>query len=85
VPSKRSKPKTPAPAKTGWDKAVADFEARLHMLQVRAAAEGQAVTRVVENAVQATLARLNIPSRGEIQALTRKVDELSRKIDRLRR
>jgi polyhydroxyalkanoate synthesis regulator phasin len=67
VPSKRSKPKATAPARTGWDKAVAD------------------VTGVVENAVQATLARLNIPSRGEIQALTRKVDELSRKIDRLRR
>jgi len=39
----------------------------------------------VDDAVRRTLAALNIPSRNEVQELTRRVEELSRKIDRFRR
>ena len=39
----------------------------------------------LEAAVQGTLARFNIPSRQEIQDLTRKVDELTRKIESFKR
>jgi hypothetical protein len=35
--------------------------------------------------VKRTLAALNIPSRREIQDLTHRVEELSRRIDRFRR
>ena len=40
---------------------------------------------MLDDAVQRALAALNIPSRQEVQTLTRKVAQLSRKIDRLER
>ena len=39
----------------------------------------------VEGAVKTTLASLNIPTRSEINLLARRVEELSRKIDSLKR
>jgi polyhydroxyalkanoate synthesis regulator phasin len=64
---------------------VKQFEARLALLQARARKERRAFTRAVEDAVQRTLAALNIPSRREVHELTRRIEELSRRIDRFRR
>jgi polyhydroxyalkanoate synthesis regulator phasin len=66
-------------------KALRQVEGRLAVLQTRAKKERRALTRTVDDAVQRTLAALNIPSRDEIHELTRRVEELSRKIDRFRR
>ena len=55
------------------------------VLQARARKERRVFTRAVENAVQRTLAALNIPSRHEVHELTRRIEELSRRIDRFRR
>jgi len=66
-------------------KALKQVEGRLAVLQTRAKKERRAVTRMVDDAVQRTLAALNIPSRQEVQELTRRVEELSSRIDRFRR
>lgn len=66
-------------------KALKQVEGRLAVLQTRAKKERRALSRMVDDAVQRTLAALNIPSRDEIHELTRRVEELSRKIDRFRR
>ncbi len=57
------------------------LEGRLAALQSRLRTERKSATQAVEGAVQGALARFNIPSRQEVQELTRKVNELSRKID----
>ncbi len=66
-------------------KALKQLEGRLGLLQARARKERRVLTRVVEDAVQRTLAALNIPSRQEVHELTRRVEELSRRIERFRR
>ncbi len=66
-------------------KALKQVEGRLAGLQTRAKKERRAVVRTVDEAVRRTLAALNIPSRHEVQELTRRVEELSRKIERFRR
>jgi polyhydroxyalkanoate synthesis regulator phasin len=66
-------------------KALKQVEGRLVVLQTRAKKERRAVARMVDDAVQRTLAALNIPSRQEVQELTRRVEELSGRIDRFRR
>lgn len=66
-------------------KALRELEARLSTLQARARKERKAVARMVDDAVQGALAAFNIPSRQEVHELTRKVDELSKKIDSFRR
>ena len=66
-------------------KAMKQVEGRLGALQTRAKKEQRSLTRTVEDAVRRTLAALNIPSRHEVQELTRRVDLLSRKIDGFRR
>jgi hypothetical protein len=66
-------------------KARKQVEGRLAVLQTRARKERRVITRMVDDAVQRTLAALNIPSRQEIHELTRRVEDLSRKIDRFRR
>jgi len=66
-------------------RALRRLEARISQLQERARKERRAITRRVEDTVQSALAALNIPSRHEVHELTRKVDELSRRIDRFRR
>jgi polyhydroxyalkanoate synthesis regulator phasin len=60
-------------------------EARIATLQARAKKERRAMGRMVDEAVQSALAALNIPSRHEVHELTRRVEELSRKIDGFRR
>ena len=66
-------------------KALKQVEGRLSVLQTRARKERRALTRTVDEAVQRTLAALNIPSRQEVQELTRRVEQLSRRIDGFRR
>lgn len=66
-------------------KGLKQFEARFKSLQARAKKERHNVAKLASEAVQSTLAALNIPSRHEVAELTRKVDELSRRIDRLRK
>ena len=66
-------------------KAGRRLESRLSALQARARKERAAVARMARHAAQGALAALNIPSRKEVQDLTRKVDQLSRKIGSHRR
>jgi hypothetical protein len=49
-------------------------------LQTRIVEERKALGHAIEEGVQRTLASLNIPSRKEVAALTRKVDELARAV-----
>lgn len=58
-----------------------EFDARLHGFQTRVKKERKALSHLIDDAVHSTLVTLNIPSRKEVAELTRKVDELSRKID----
>jgi len=62
-------------------KAAKQMENQLTVLQSRARKERRAAGRMVDEAVQRGLAALNIPSRQEVHELTRRVEELSRKID----
>jgi polyhydroxyalkanoate synthesis regulator phasin len=62
-----------------------DLEAWLRRMQSRVKKERSNVTKLANDAVQSALATFNIPSRKEVADLTRKVDELSKKIDSLRR
>jgi polyhydroxyalkanoate synthesis regulator phasin len=66
-------------------KAVKQVEGRLSTLQLRARKERRALARTVDEAVRRTLAALNIPSRQEVHELTRRVEELSRKVGGFRR
>jgi polyhydroxyalkanoate synthesis regulator phasin len=65
--------------------AVKRVEGRLSGLQTRARKERRALARMVDEAVQRTLAALNIPSRQEVHQLTLRVEELSRKVGGFRR
>lgn len=65
--------------------AVKDFEARLKRVQKQIRKERKGFDRMVEDAVESTLASFNIPSRKEVTELTRKVNQLSRKLDDLPR
>ena len=58
---------------------------RMKGVQGRLKKERKVVGRRIDDAVRATLAALNIPSRREVAELTSKVETLSRKIDSLRR
>ncbi len=66
-------------------KGLRDLESRLSRLQGRLRKERKALARMVNEAVEGTLASFNIPSRHEVAELTRKVDHLSRKIDAFKR
>ncbi len=66
-------------------KAAREIDARLTTLQERLSHERKNLARRVEEAVRGTLVALNIPSRHEVSELTRKVAELSHKIDGFRR
>jgi hypothetical protein len=66
-------------------KAARRLEVGLADIQTRARKESRAFGRMVDDAVQGALAALNIPSRGEVRQLTRRVNQLSRKIDGFRR
>ena len=62
-----------------------ELEARLKELQARVKKEGRNVAKLADEAVQSGLAALNIPSRSEVAELTRKVEELSKRVGTLRR
>lgn len=62
-----------------------DLAARVSELGVRVEKERKNIGRKVEHGVKTTLASLNIPTRSEINLLARRVEELSRKIDSLKR
>jgi polyhydroxyalkanoate synthesis regulator phasin len=62
-----------------------DVIARLKALDTRVKKERHVLGRVVNDAVRHALAAFNIPSRREVAELTRRVEELSRKIDASRR
>ena len=62
-----------------------DIAHRVSDLGVRVEKERKSLGRKVESAVKTTLASLNIPTRSEINLLARRVEELSRKIDSLKR
>jgi polyhydroxyalkanoate synthesis regulator phasin len=66
-------------------KALKQLDTRLQGLQTRIRKERKNVSRMVEDGVQSALAALNIPSRKEVADLTAKVEQLSRKIDTVRR
>jgi RNA polymerase-binding transcription factor DksA len=62
-------------------KALKEIEGRVSSLQTRVRKERKAAAKMVDEAVKGALVAFNIPSRQEVAELTRKVDELSRKID----
>jgi polyhydroxyalkanoate synthesis regulator phasin len=66
-------------------KAVKQVEGRLLVLRARAKKERRVLGHMVDDAVRRTLAALDMPSRQEVHELTRRIEELSRKIDGLRR
>jgi polyhydroxyalkanoate synthesis regulator phasin len=66
-------------------KGLRELESRLSSLQGRLRKERKVLSRLVNEAVEGTLASFNIPSRHEVAELTRKVDHLSRKIDAFKR
>ena len=62
-------------------RAQKELEARLAALQTRVKKERKVLGRVLDDAVRRALAAFNIPSRHEVTDLTRRVEQLSRKID----
>jgi hypothetical protein len=65
-------------------RAMKDLHARLGALQSRMEKERKVVGHAVGDAVTGALANLNIPSRREVEELTRKVEQLGAKVDRFR-
>jgi len=61
-----------------------DAGAAITSLRARLERERRSLGRTLDAAVHGALARINVPSRQEVAELTRKVDELSRRIERLR-
>ena len=61
-----------------------DAGAALAGLRTRLDRERKNLGRTLDAAVHGALARVNVPSRREVAELTRKVDELSRRIEGLR-
>jgi poly(hydroxyalkanoate) granule-associated protein len=66
-------------------KARKRVEARLVELKHRARHDRKALTRSVDDAVARALAALNIPTRHEVQQLSRRVEQLSHRIGGMRR
>jgi len=66
-------------------KASRELDVRIAALQGRLRQERKNLVRLVDEAIRGTLGALNVPSRHEVSELTRKVDELSRKIDGYRK
>lgn len=61
-----------------------DAGAAIAALRARLERERRNLGRTLDSAVHGALARINVPSRQEVAELTRKVDELSRRIEGLR-
>lgn len=65
-------------------KAMRQLDSRLGVLQQRVDRERRQVSRMVDSAVESALAAVNVPTRREINELTRKVDALTQRIEGLR-
>jgi hypothetical protein len=61
-------------------RAALELLARAAQIQTRVKKEGKVASRAVDEAVRSALAALNIPSRAEVANLTRKVEELTKKV-----
>ena len=61
-------------------RAAKELRARAADLQTRVQKERKVAARAVDDAVRSALAALNIPSRAEVAHLTRKVEELTKKV-----
>lgn len=66
-------------------KGMKQLEARFASLSARVRKESKNASKKVDDAVLTALATFNIPSRKEVHELTRKVNELSKRIDSLKR
>jgi len=66
-------------------KAVKQVEGRLVVLRARAQEERRIFLHKADEAVRRALAALDLPSRRELHELTLRVEDLSRKIDGLRK
>jgi polyhydroxyalkanoate synthesis regulator phasin len=66
-------------------KAAKQVRKRMAGLQARVEKERKAAARTLDDGMRSALGALNIPSHSEVAALTRKVDELSRKVGRMKR
>jgi len=62
-----------------------DLAQRVSELGTRVEEERKSLGKKVDGAVKNTLASLNIPTRSEINLLARRVEQLSRKIDGLKK
>lgn len=65
-------------------KAMKDLQARLSTLQSRVEKERKVVGHAVSEAVTGALGSLNVPTRREIEELTRRVEQLGKKVDKFR-
>lgn len=66
-------------------KAARLLRTRFSVLQGRIEKERRGAVKGLDDAVRSALAALNIPSRSEVAALTRKVAELSKQVERAKR
>ena len=66
-------------------KARKSLEIRLGQLQQRAQRDRRTLARVADDAVSRTLAALNIPTRRELQQLSRRVEQLTNRVGARRR
>jgi polyhydroxyalkanoate synthesis regulator phasin len=69
----------------GRKRASRELDAKFLLLQGRLKKERRTLFRALDDAVRGALAALNIPNRREVANLTRRVEELSAKIDAFRR
>jgi polyhydroxyalkanoate synthesis regulator phasin len=69
----------------GRKRASQELDAQLLLLQARLKKERRTFFRAADDAVRGALAALNIPNRREVANLTRRVEELSGKIDAFHR
>ena len=61
-----------------------EMQAGIKKLQMQVRREQKSLNRSIEDAVEQALAALNIPSRREVATLSRRVQQLSKKIDALK-
>ena len=66
-------------------KAAKELRVRAAELQIRVQKERKVAARALDEAVRRALAALNIPSRAEVANLTRRVEELTKRVGRRKR
>ena len=65
--------------------AMKQIEARLATFRTAVGKERKVVGKTIDRGIHRAMAALDIPSRREVAELTRKIDDLSKKIDTVRR